>query len=159
MMTAEKIVDISEAQSICQAWKAQGKEVVFTNGCFDILHMGHVEYLEKARALGDRMILGLNTDASIKRLKGETRPVVPEQARARVMAALQFIDLVVLFDEDTPLEIIKTLLPDTLVKGNDYSVDTIVGAKEVMERGGSVKTIELVDGFSTSSIIEKIKES
>ncbi len=153
-----KIANREEALQKVSDWKDQGMEVVFTNGCFDILHLGHVDYLEKARSLGDKLVLGLNSDASVKRLKGESRPVNPEQARTRILAALQFIDLVVLFGEDTPLELISYLKPDILVKGKDYEISNIVGADIVTEHGGKVETIELVDGFSTTNIIEKIKE-
>lgn len=155
--TKNKIVSLQEASQVIKEWKNQGNQVVFTNGCFDILHLGHVDYLEKSRNLGDKLVLGLNTDASINRLKGEERPIVPEHARARLMASLAFIDLVVLFSDDTPLEVIKTLEPSILVKGNDYAIEQIVGGKEVLEKGGKVKTIELVEGFSTTNIIEKIK--
>ena len=122
------------------------------------MHLGHVDYLEKSRNLGQKLVLGLNTDASISRLKGPERPIVPQEARARVMASLEFIDLVILFSEDTPLLLIQSIKPSILVKGNDYTIDKIVGAKEVLENGGEVKTIELVDGFSTSMIVQKIKD-
>ncbi|OJJ20369.1 D-beta-D-heptose 1-phosphate adenosyltransferase [marine bacterium AO1-C] len=157
MPTANKIYStVTDFQPTMQLWKSEGKKVVFTNGCFDIVHLGHLDYLEKARALGQKLVVGLNTDASITRLKGETRPIIPEVARARMLAALEFVDAVVLFADDTPLTLIQTLLPDMLTKGNDYSVDNIVGAKEVIANGGSVETIELVDGYSTSNIIQKI---
>ncbi len=158
MNTSLKIVNKSEALQRVAKWQNEGNEIVFTNGCFDIVHLGHIDYLEKARNLGDKLIVGLNTDASVKRLKGEKRPVVNEEARTRMMASFQFIDLVVLFDEDTPLEIIEILSPDILVKGNDYTVSTIVGADFVLDHGGKVETIELVKGYSTSLIIEKIKD-
>lgn len=133
--------------------------MVFTNGCFDIVHLGHIDYLEKARALGDRLVLGLNTDASVSRIKGPLRPVVNEYARSRLMAAMAFIDLVVLFDEPTPKELIEAIRPDILVKGDDYTVATIVGADFVLANGGSVETIPLVKGYSTTSLIERIKQS
>lgn len=137
--------------------KANGKKVVFTNGCFDILHRGHVEYLAKARDLGDFLVLGLNTDESVKRLgKAPNRPINNEQARASVLAGLTFIDAVVLFNEDTPLELIKFLMPTILVKGNDYKIENIVGAKEVIANGGKVETIEFVEGYSTTNLIKKI---
>lgn len=132
---------------------------MFTNGCFDIVHLGHIDYLEKARALGDRLVLGLNTDASVSRIKGPLRPVVNEYARSRLMAAMAFIDLVVLFDEPTPKELIEAIRPDILVKGDDYTVATIVGADFVLANGGSVETIPLVKGYSTTSLIERIKQS
>ncbi len=159
-MTESKICSTSEAKALIARWRTQeDQQVVFTNGCFDILHLGHVDYLEKASQKGTKLVLGLNTDQSVSRLKGPSRPVVPEYARARVMAALAFIDLVVFFNEDTPLQLIQQLNPDVLVKGNDYQVNNIVGADHVIERGGKVETIPLVKGFSTSSIIEKISAS
>ncbi|MBO9639258.1 MAG: D-glycero-beta-D-manno-heptose 1-phosphate adenylyltransferase [Siphonobacter aquaeclarae] len=159
MNTASKIKSRTEALDEITFWKARGEKVVFTNGCFDIVHMGHVDYLEKARNLGDRLVLGLNTDASVSRLKGPLRPVVNESARARLMAALSFVDTVILFDEDTPKELIEAVKPDILVKGDDYSVETIVGSDFVLANGGEVKTVPLVQGFSTTSLIEKIKKS
>lgn len=138
-------------------WRLRGFRIVFTNGCFDLMHIGHVDYLEKARALGDRMIVGLNSDSSIRRLKGKGRPLQDENSRSRVMAALQFVDAVVLFDEDTPLELIGKVKPDVLVKGEDYEIADIVGAKEVLEAGGKVERIEFVEGYSTSKIVEKIQ--
>lgn len=138
------------------AWTLEGKKVVFTNGCFDLVHLGHVDYLEKARNLGQALVVGVNTDQSVSRLKGPNRPVAPQESRARVIASLIFVDMVVLFDEETPLELIQTLKPDILTKGNDYSIKTIVGADFVLGNGGSVQTIPLVSGFSTSNLIEKI---
>ena len=147
-----------EAYHVVSNWKDQGLEVVFTNGCFDILHLGHVDYLEKARQIGDKLVLGLNSDDSVRRLKGEPRPVNGLNARARILASLQFVDLIVSFEEDTPLELISFLKPDILVKGKDYDISNIVGADVVIENGGKVETIDLVDGFSTTNIIEKIKD-
>ncbi len=155
--TADKILTLDEAMTALTRWHEEGKKVVFTNGCFDIVHLGHVDYLEKARALGDKLVLGLNTDASVSRLKGPLRPVVNEMARARLMAALSFVDTVILFDEPTPLQLIEAIGPDILVKGDDYSVENIVGADFVLAKGGEVKTIPLVKGYSTSSLIEKIR--
>lgn len=132
--------------------------MVFTNGCFDILHLGHIDYLEKAQALGSKLIVGLNADTSVKRLKGPERPVNPQVARARMLAALAFVDAVVLFEEDTPLTLIETLAPDVLVKGGDYEISNIVGAPFVMNNGGKVLTIPLVQGYSTTNIINKVKE-
>jgi len=156
MPTSDKIYSKESLKPIVEKWKTEG-EVVFTNGCFDILHLGHVDYLEKARALGSRLIVGLNTDASVKRLKGPTRPVVDENARTRVMASLAFVDAVILFDEDTPFDLISFIKPDILVKGDDYTIDKIVGADVVMENGGEVKTVPLVKGYSTTDVITKIK--
>ncbi len=138
-------------------WKKEGK-IVFTNGCFDILHLGHVDYLEKARNLGNKLIVALNTDQSVQRLKGKNRPICNQESRTRVMAGLEFVDAVILFDEETPLELISYLKPDILVKGDDYTVETIVGSDIVLKNGGSVKTIPLVNGFSTTHVIEKIKK-
>jgi D-glycero-beta-D-manno-heptose 1-phosphate adenylyltransferase len=147
-------------------WKAAGEQVVFTNGCFDILHRGHVTYLAAAAGFGTKLVVGVNTDASVKRLgKGEERPVNHETARALVMASLAFVDLVVVFDEDTPFELITKLQPSVLVKGGDYDANEtdpaskkyIVGSKEVRAAGGDVKTVDLVAGFSTTSIINKLK--
>lgn len=134
------------------------KKVVFTNGCFDILHQGHLDYLCKARDLGDFLIVGVNTDASVKRLnKSPERPINTEQSRAIVLASLLFVDAVVLFDEDTPYELIKIIQPDVLVKGADYKPEEIVGADIVKAKGGQVVTIELTQGFSTTALIQKIK--
>jgi D-glycero-beta-D-manno-heptose 1-phosphate adenylyltransferase len=156
-MTENKIYSLQNLKNQVENWQSEGNKIVFTNGCFDIVHLGHIDYLEKARNLGDKLVLGLNTDASVKRLKGETRPVVSEYARSRMMAAFEFVDAVVLFDEPTPQELIETVKPDILVKGDDYTVETIVGADFVMAKGGEVKTIPLVKGYSTTSLIEKIK--
>lgn len=158
-MTEEKIQSLDKALSTIAQWKAEGKAIAFTNGCFDIVHIGHVDYLEKARSLGDKLVLGLNTDASVRRLKGESRPIVSETGRGRVIAALEFVDVVVFFDEDTPKSLIEAIKPDILIKGDDYTVETIVGADFVIANGGTVKTIPLVKGFSTSSIVEKIRKS
>lgn len=158
-MTESKILTRDQAIQQAKHWHAEGKQLVFTNGCFDIVHLGHIDYLEKARNLGDRLILGLNTDASVSCIKGPLRPVVNEYARARLMAALEFVDAVTLFDEPTPLELIEAVQPDILVKGDDYSVANIVGADFVLGRGGRVETISLVPGYSTTKLIERIKQS
>ena len=157
-MTSKKIVTRESIHSLMDEWHRNNLKVVFTNGCFDILHLGHVDYLEKASALGDRMVVGLNTDASVKRLKGPERPVNNEYARARILASLEFVHAVILFDEDTPYELIGIVKPDILVKGNDYTPDNIVGADIVLANGGSVKTIPLVEGYSTTGIISKLKK-
>jgi rfaE bifunctional protein nucleotidyltransferase chain/domain len=156
--SSRKIKSLPEIQEMVKDWKQKGEKIVFTNGCFDILHLGHVDYLEKASNLGDHLIIGLNTDDSVSRIKGPSRPVVAEESRARVMAALCFVDAVVFFNEDTPYDLINNIMPDILVKGSDYMTENIVGADIVMENGGKVETIDLVDGFSTSGIIEKIKK-
>ena len=140
-------------------WKKAGETVVFTNGCFDILHLGHVDYLEKARKLGQKLVVGVNTDASIRRLKGNSRPVQDEYSRSRILASFEFVDAVCLFDEDTPYDLISALKPQILVKGNDYSPENIVGADIVKSNGGKVITIKLVPGYSTSGIIKKINEN
>ena len=137
-------------------WRSAGETIVFTNGCFDILHRGHVEYLAQAADLGDKLIVGLNTDASVKRLKGESRPVNDEKSRALLLSALQFVDVVVFFDEDTPYELIKQVQPDILVKGNDYKPEEIVGYDIVTAKSGKVLTINLVEGFSTTNIIKRL---
>lgn len=158
MPTSDKICELTDAVQRRSAWKLAGEQVVFTNGCFDILHLGHVDYLEKARQTGTKMIVGVNSDASVRALKGPERPVNTEYARARLIASLQFVDLVIVFNEETPLELINQLLPDILVKGDDYTIDTIVGAKEVIAAGGHVKTIPLVPSYSTTGIIQKLKQ-
>ena len=157
MSTKSKIMTWDDAQKTIAQWKAQGEKVVFTNGCFDILHLGHLEYMEQAQALGNRLVVGLNSDASVKRLKGNDRPINAQDIRARMLAALAFVDAVVVFEEDTPLALIEHLLPSILVKGSDYKIENIVGAETVIKHGGEVKTLTFVDGFSTTSIIEKIK--
>ncbi len=152
----KKIVTREEAQRIVTEWKAQGEKVVFTNGCFDIIHKGHVCYLAQARDLGTKLVLGLNTDASIKRLKGESRPIKEEESRALTVASFAFIDLVILFGEDTPHDLISQLIPNVLVKGSDYNVQDIVGADVVLQHGGEVKTIDFVQGFSTTNYVKKL---
>jgi rfaE bifunctional protein nucleotidyltransferase chain/domain len=156
MPTADKIYSLESLLKIRKEWQEQ--KVVFTNGCFDILHVGHVDYLEKAATKGDKLIVALNTDASVSKLKGPTRPINDELARARIIAALSFVDAVVFFSEDTPLSLIKQLMPDVLVKGSDYKISNIVGADIVMQNGGKVETIEFVDGYSTTNIINKINK-
>lgn len=138
-------------------FKRHGQKIVFTNGCFDVLHYGHVHYLLQAKALGDILVIGLNRDDSVRRLKGPTRPINGENERAFVLAALACVDYVTLFEEDTPEELIKVVRPDVLVKGGDYTLDNIVGADFVMQNGGSVTTIPFVEGFSSTRIIEKLK--
>ncbi len=158
MSSSEKILSKDELAHKLETWRAAQKKIVFTNGCFDILHLGHIDYLEKASELGDLLVVGLNTDASVKRLKGPERPINKEYARARVLAALGFVSAVVLFDEDTPLELIKLVSPNILVKGDDYEIRNIIGADYVLNSGGVVKTITLVNGYSTTKIIENLKK-
>ncbi|MFA6079824.1 MAG: D-glycero-beta-D-manno-heptose 1-phosphate adenylyltransferase [Candidatus Omnitrophota bacterium] len=136
--------------------QAKGKKIVFTNGCFDIIHSGHIKYLAKARSLGDVLVVGLNSDLSIKAIKGDSRPLNNEKARALVLSALYFVDYVAIFGEDTPERLIKQLKPDILVKGGDWKVKDIVGGEFVISRGGKVLSIPFVKGFSTTSIIRKM---
>ncbi len=139
-------------------WKFFGKTIAFTNGCFDILHQGHIYSLSQAAKEADFLIVGVNSDASVKKLKGETRPINNEQSRALILASLTIVDAVIIFPQETPLELIKTILPDVLVKGGDYKVEEIAGAKEIIENGGRVVINPLLNGFSTTSIISKMKE-
>lgn len=148
----------AEARAKLQLWRAAKARVVFTNGVYDLLHRGHVEYLEEARALGDRLVVGINTDASTRRLKGPSRPIVTEQDRAAVVRALACVDLVLLFDDDTPLRLIEAVRPDVLVKGADYTPADIVGREVVEAHGGRVTTIALREGLSTSEIVRRIRE-
>ena len=147
----------STLNSQLSIWRTQGLRIVFTNGCFDLLHRGHVEYLAKASDKGDVLVVGLNTDASVRRLKGESRPINDETARATVLASLNCVDAVVLFDEDTPYELIKAVRPDVLVKGADYKPVDIVGYDIVTSHGGKVETVDLVEGYSTTGMIESLK--
>lgn len=153
---ADKICELETLLGRVRQWRQQKKRIVFTNGCFDLLHAGHVTYLEAARKTGDKLILGLNTDRSVSALKGPSRPVIHEADRARVLAALEAVDAVILFDEDTPLQLIDAIRPDVIVKGSDYSEDQVVGGKEVKSWGGKVALIDIVPGRSTSNIIEKL---
>ncbi len=153
-----KLISRSEALKRIAQWRTLGKTVSFTNGCFDILHRGHIFSLSQAAQEADYLIVGLNSDSSTKRLKGNGRPVNDEQSRALLLSSLLMVDAVVLFDEDTPLELIKTLLPDVLVKGGDYTVEQIAGSKEVIANGGRVVINPIVEGFSTTGLIEKISK-
>jgi D-beta-D-heptose 7-phosphate kinase/D-beta-D-heptose 1-phosphate adenosyltransferase len=153
---AHKICDLAELNLKVNAWKQAKQKIVFTNGCFDLLHAGHVTYLEAAKKRGDKLILGLNTDRSVSAIKGPSRPVVHENDRARVLAALESVDAVILFDEDTPLKLIKAIKPDVIAKGSDYTANQVVGGKEVQSWGGEIALIELVEGRSTSNIIRKL---
>lgn len=157
--SAGKIKDLQSAKTVVEHWKQQHLKVVFTNGCFDLLHLGHVDYLEKARALGDRLVIGLNTDNSVSRFKGPERPLQDQNSRARILASMQFVDLVVFFNEDTPYDLISALVPDILVKGSDYLAENIVGADVVKNAGGKVMTLDFVPGYSTTRIVEKIKRT
>lgn len=154
-----KIVDKEEALSMLSIWHYMGLKVVFTNGCFDLIHRGHVNYLSRAASLGDRMIVGLNSDKSVSDIKGPNRPIQDQLSRAEVMASMFFVDAVVLFDEETPFDLINFLKPDILVKGSDYTIDKIVGADIVIANGGSVETMDFIDGYSSTNIINKIKNT
>ena len=154
-----KIINIDNIKPLLTYWNLKNQKIVFTNGCFDILHRGHVEYLAQAANHGDVLIIGLNTDQSVKRIKGDSRPVQDEYARAVLMASLQFVSAVVMFDEDTPYELIKKVQPDVLVKGSDYKAEDIVGYDIVKAKMGEVVTIDFIDGYSTTSIIEKLKKN
>jgi rfaE bifunctional protein nucleotidyltransferase chain/domain len=156
--TASKIKSRQAAAAKVAEWKAEGEKIVFTNGCFDIIHLGHVDYLERARDLGSRLVVGLNTDSSVSGFKGPGRPIQNQDSRARVLASLQFVDLVVPFDEDTPFNLISELVPNILVKGSDYLAENIVGADVVKKGGGKVVTMDFVKGYSTTAVIEKIKK-
>ncbi len=138
-------------------WHEAGEKIVFSNGCFDLIHRGHIDYLAKAADMGTKLVLGLNTDASVSKLKGPHRPIQDEQSRQFILSALAFVDAVTLFDEETPYELIKLVQPDVLVKGSDYKPENIVGYDVVMAKGGEVKTIDYIDGYSTSGIEKKIK--
>ena len=152
-----RVVTREELLAIRHCLKNGGKRVVFTNGCFDLIHRGHVEYLAKARALGDVLVVGMNDDASVRRLKGPGRPVVEEGDRAVVLAGLAVVDFVCLFQEDTPFELIHGLMPDVLVKGADWNVDDVVGKDIVEQAGGSVQTIDFLPNYSTTRLIERIR--
>jgi len=153
-----KILSGDSLQKVLNLWRFQKKKIVFTNGCFDILHYGHIEYLSKARDLGDVLIVGLNSDSSVKRLKGNNRPLQDENSRAHILASLDFLDAVVLFEEDTPYNLISIVKPHILVKGSDYKPEEIVGYDILKTYNGEVKTIDFVPGYSTSAIETKIRK-
>lgn len=154
-----KILDWDEISPHLARWRFKDQKIVFTNGCFDLIHRGHIEYMTEAADLGDILIVGLNSDSSVKSIKEKNRPVMNEKSRALILASLRFVDAVVLFNQDTPYELIKHIQPDILVKGKDYTHKNIVGADIVQAKGGRVETIELVEGYSTSQIIEDIKNT
>jgi len=157
-ISQKKIVELEDLPRILNLWRFKSHKIVFTNGCFDILHRGHVEYLAEAADQGSKLIIGLNTDSSVKRQgKGKNRPLQDQDSRASILASLQFVDLIILFDEDTPLSLIELIQPDILVKGADYEIEDIVGHEVVQKNGGEVKRISFLEGYSTSSIIEKAK--
>ena len=156
--TDRRIFDRISVVRMVNVWRLKSDRIVFTNGCFDILHRGHVEYLQEAAALGDRLVVGVNSDASVRRLgKGEDRPLNDQDSRAKVLAAIRLVDAVVIFDQDTPLELITAVGPDVLVKGGDWKAEQIVGADVVLARGGEVRSLKMVDGFSTTALVEKIR--
>jgi len=157
MTGATKCVDIDQAVDMVAAWRRGGQSVVFTNGCFDILHVGHIKLLHAAAAQGDRLIIGLNSDRSVKHLKGESRPIVPETERAALLSSIRGVDLVVLFGEETPIELIRRLAPEVLVKGGDYTPATVVGHDIVEQTGGRIVIIPLIDGVSTTKVIASIQ--
>jgi D-beta-D-heptose 7-phosphate kinase/D-beta-D-heptose 1-phosphate adenosyltransferase len=151
-----KIRPLDALRDEIERLKATGKRVVFTNGCFDLLHPGHTRYLCAARAMGDYLVVAVNSDRSVRSIKGEKRPIVPEDARTEVLAALEFVDAIVLFEEDNPLRVIQMLQPDVLVKGGDWKEEDIIGADVVRETGGDVRRIPVVPGYSTSAVVDKI---
>ena len=153
-----KILSLNQLRIERELLRQAGKNVVFTNGCFDLLHPGHVRYLQQARALGDALIVALNSDRSVRELKGDKRPILTEAERSEVMAALACVDFVTVFDEPTPREIISALLPDILVKGGDWGIDSIIGREEVEAAGGKVMSLAFVDGCSTSDVIDRIAQ-
>lgn len=154
-----KILSLEKLLPFLSIWRFKDQKIVFTNGCFDLLHLGHIDYLSKAADMGNKLVIGLNTDKSTSSLKGPNRPITNQISRAHLLASLFFVDAVVLFDEATPYELIKAIKPDVLVKGADYTIDKIVGSDIVLENGGEVKTIEYIEGYSTSAIEQKIRNS
>ena len=155
----KKILNPESLAATLTLWRFQQKKIVFTNGCFDLLHLGHIDYLSKAKDCGDVLVVGVNTDRSVKMLgKGSNRPITNENARAILIAALHFVDAVFLFDEKTPYELIKTVQPDVLVKGSDYQPEEIVGNDIVRKKGGTIMTIDFLQGYSTTAIVKKINE-
>lgn len=154
-----KVITQDHLKALVESWRLQQKKIVFTNGCFDLLHLGHIDYLAKAADMGDKLIIGLNSDQSTTKLKGPGRPITDEKSRAQILAALFFVDAVILFDEPTPFNLISAIKPDILVKGADYTIDQIVGADVVLQGGGEVKTLNYLEGYSTTAIEKKIKNS
>ncbi len=154
-----KIYQLDALQRRMAAWRIRDQKIVFTNGCFDLLHLGHLSYLAEARSLGDKLILGLNSDKSVKILKGDARPINDVESRAMMLASFSFVDAVVVFEEETPLKLITAILPDILVKGGDYEVNQIVGHDVVLNNGGEVKTLSFLEGYSSTSLVSRIKGS
>lgn len=153
-----KIFSLSDLKIQSDKWKQDGDKIVFTNGCFDLVHRGHVEVLANTADLGDRLIIGLNSDVSIQKIKGKNRPIIDENSRAILLASLQFVDAIVLFSEDTPKQLIETIVPNVLAKGGDYKVEEIAGHEVVLQNGGEVILVPFIDGFSTTNIVDKIKQ-
>ena len=156
---ANKIFTLTDLQKQVAAWRVTGKSIAFTNGCFDILHEGHIFSLNEAAKEADKLIIGVNSDASVRRLKGPERPINNEHSRSLILSNLMAVDAVIIFNEDTPLALIKSLMPDVIVKGGDYTIEQIVGSKEVLANGGKVVINPIVEGFSTTGIIQLIKSS
>ncbi len=154
-----KIYSAEELKVQVNIWKQKGEEIVFTNGCFDVVHRGHIEVLAHTADLGDKLIIGLNSDTSIKKIKGKNRPIIKEESRAILLASLTFVDAVILFSEETPYNLVKQIVPDILAKGGDYKIEEIAGNDIVKENGGEIILVPFIDGFSTTEIIEKIKNS
>lgn len=154
-----KICTLEGANSQIAAWKASGEKIVFTNGCFDILHLGHADYLNRAAEKGSKLIIGLNTDKSIRAIKGENRPIQDENSRAMLLASFACVDLVILFNEETPKLLIDSIIPNVLIKGSDYSIDQIIGGDTVVRNGGEVLTLDFIEGYSTSKIVSRIKNN
>ncbi len=148
----------SDSLALIKKWKQAGDKIVFTNGCFDILHSGHITYLSEAAKLGDRLIIGLNSDASVKKIKGENRPVKSQTCRADILAFMSVVDMIVIFDDDTPLNLISKIIPDILVKGGDWKPEEIVGSDIVLQNGGEVKSLTFLEGYSSSKIIERMRK-
>lgn len=154
-----KIFQANDLSANLNVWRLLEKKIVFTNGCFDLLHLGHIDYLSKAADMADKLIIGLNSDASTSALKGPSRPIIDQHSRSILLASLSFVDAIIIFDEPTPLQLIEFIKPDVLVKGADYSIDKIVGSDFVLSYGGEVKTIEYLPGYSTTAIENRIKSS
>ena len=155
---SKKIYSRVDTQKLIDDWKQDNNKIVFTNGCFDIVHRGHIDVLSKIADLGDKLIIGLNSDSSIKKIKGSNRPIIDQFSRSLLLASIEFVDAVVIFDSETPLELIDSIKPDILAKGGDYAIEKIVGYKSVINNGGKVITVPLVKGFSTTNIINHINE-
>jgi len=151
-----KILNEKTLNSYLKLWDSQDKKIVFTNGCFDLLHLGHVDYLSKSKQLGDILFVGVNTDSSVKRIKGKKRPINDEISRSMILSSLMFVDAVMLFNEETPYELIKKIKPDILVKGGDYNLNEMIGSDIVLSKGGKIEIIDFLEGYSTTKIIDKI---